>query len=87
MNFTILLVFRQANEQDLTSDFIDARASIDQGVLSSLFNNINEQIFSSASSIPMTTILPSQIEPRTEIWISRSPHTPPAAETDYESQV
>jgi len=89
-------VFRQANEQDLTSvindqtsDFIDIRASNDQDVLASFFNNTtNEQIpLSSSSSIPMTTILSSRTEPRTEIWISRLPNTPSITEADYESQV
>ncbi len=87
MKFNMIIVFRQANEQDLTSDFIDARASMDQGVLASLFNNTNEQIPPSVSSIPMTTILPPRTEPRTEIWISRLPNTPPTTEADYESQV
>lgn len=75
------------NEQ--TSDFIDSRASIDQGVLASLFNNNNpsEQIPSFVSSIPLTTIPSTRIEPRTEIWISRSPNTSPVTEADYESQV
>ncbi|CAF0992403.1 unnamed protein product [Rotaria sordida] len=85
---------RQANKQDLTSvtnektsDFIDTRASNDQSVLASFFNNnINEQIPSS-SSIPMTTILPMQTESHTEVWISRLPNTPPVTEADYESQV
>ena len=76
------------NEQ--TSDFIDTRSSNDQGVLASLFNtNIsNEQIPSYVSSIPLTTIpCIRTTEPRTEIWISRSPNTPPVTEADYESQV
>ncbi|CAF1474341.1 unnamed protein product, partial [Rotaria sordida] len=85
---------RQANKQDLTSvtnektsDFIDTRASNDQSVLASFFNNnINEQIPSS-SSIPMTTILPMQTESHTEVWISRLPNTPSVTEADYESQV
>ncbi len=94
MNFHLIIVFRQANEQDLTSvineqtsAFIDTRASIDQGVLASLFNNTNEQIRSSASSIPMTPILPPRTETRAEVWISRLPNTPSATEADYESQV
>ncbi len=89
------VIFRQANEQNLTSiineqtsDFIDTRASNEQGVLASFFNNnTNEQIPLSSSSIPMTTILPPRTETRTEIWISRLPNTPPVTEADYESQV
>jgi len=84
--FIIIIVFRQANEQ--TSDFIDKRASNDQDVLASLFDdNINEQIPLSSSSIPMTTILPIQTESRTDVWISRLPNTPSLTEADYESQV
>ncbi len=92
----ISIVFRQANRQDLTSvineqtsDFIDTRASNEQGVLASFFNNnTNEQIPLSSSSIPMTTILPPRTETRTEIWVSRLPNTPPpVTEADYESHV
>jgi len=75
----------QAHEQ--TSDFIDTRASTDQGVLTSVFNNNTNEQISSSSSIPMTTILPPRTETRTEIWISRLPNTPPVTEADYESQV
>lgn len=77
------------NEQ--TSDFLDTRASNDQSVLASLFNNIHHpnQIKdqTSSHSIPMTTILPIQTNSRTDVWISRLPNTPPVTETDYESQV
>ncbi|CAF3737280.1 unnamed protein product, partial [Adineta steineri] len=86
---------RQANQQNLTSvfneqtsDFIDIRASNDQGVLASVLNNpANEQISLPTSSIPLTTILPIQTETRRDVWISRSPNTPPVTEADYESQV
>ncbi|CAF0895311.1 unnamed protein product [Rotaria sp. Silwood1] len=85
---------RQANKQAVTtimnekpSDFIDTRASNDPNVLASfLNNNINEQIPLS-STIPMTTILPTQTESHTEVWISRLPKTPSVTEADYESQV
>lgn len=93
----------QANEQEeftsiineQTSDFLDTRASNDQSVLASLFNNIHhpnqikDQTSSSTTSysIPMTTILPIQTNSRTDVWISRLPNTPPVTETDYESQV
>lgn len=97
IDFNMIIVFRQANKPNITSkineqtsDFIDTRASNEQGVLASFFNNnnnTNEQIPLSSSSIPMTTILPPRTEPRTEIWISRLPNTPPVTEADYESQV
>jgi hypothetical protein len=89
----MIIVFRQTIEQDQTSvineqtsDFIDARASNEQGVLASLFNT-TEPISTYSCSIPMTTILPVQTESRTEVWISRLPNTPSVTEADYESQV
>ena len=89
-----------ADEPTLTlPNLPDTRASIDQGVLASLFEN-NQTYRSHNSSLPYTsfplTPLPSSSLPsttvaastlRTEVWISRLPNTPPVTEADYESQV
>lgn len=92
--FIISIVFRQAKKQetpsiinDQTSDFIDTRASNDQSVLASLFNNNTNEQALPTTSIPMTTILPAQTESNAEVWISRLPNTPSITEADYESQV
>lgn len=90
MFYFVFRTFRQTNEQ--TSDFLDTRASIDQGVLASLLNNPTEElpatkITTTTVSIPLTTILPPKKETRTEIWISRILKTPSITEADYESQV